>query len=67
MLSLKSMTINVASERVEKREAIRRLRLAGREQEAQALEGYSSENDTDMGWDGWIRGAHPDVVDVIWP
>jgi hypothetical protein len=52
--------------RIEKTEAIARLRAAGREQVAHELENWRSENATDMGWDGWIRGAHPDVIDVIW-
>jgi lipopolysaccharide biosynthesis regulator YciM len=52
--------------RVEKTEAIARLNAANLGQVAHELANWRSENGTDQGWDGWIKGAHPDVVDVIW-
>ena len=53
-------------EPVTRDDAIRRLREAGRGQEASELENYEDKNGQGLGWDGWIRGAHPDLVDVIW-
>lgn len=52
--------------RVEKTEAIARLTAANLGHVARDLENWRSENGTDQGWDGWIKGAHPEVVDVIW-
>jgi hypothetical protein len=54
-------------ERVEKEMAVRRLRDAGLAHEAEALERWRDANGNNWGWDGWVRGAHPEVVDVIWP
>lgn len=53
-------------ETVPKHEAIRRLRVAGYEDIANELEHWRDHNGNNLGWDGWIRGAYPIVVDVIW-
>lgn len=52
---------------VTKEEALRRLRDAGFHQEANELEEWRDINGNNWGWDGWIRGTHPQVVAVIWP
>jgi hypothetical protein len=52
---------------VTKDEAIERLRNAGYEQEAAELDQWRDANGNNWGWDGWIRGAHPHVVNTIWP
>lgn len=53
-------------ERVPKEEAIRRLRAAGYQDIANELEKWRDTNGDNWGWDGWIRGAYPIVIDVIW-
>jgi len=57
----------VLDERVTKAEAVRRLRQAGFVEEAVALDQWRDTNGNNWGWDGWVRGAYPDVVDTIWP
>jgi hypothetical protein len=52
---------------VTKEEAIRRLRAARFMQEADQLAAWRDANGNNRGWDGWIRGAHPHVVETIWP
>ncbi|MEP0426769.1 hypothetical protein [Rhodopirellula bahusiensis] len=52
---------------VTKEEAIRRLRAAGFDNEANDLEAWRDANGNNWGWDGWIRGEHPHVVATIWP
>jgi hypothetical protein len=52
---------------VTKEEAVRRLIAAGFQQEANELVNWRDQNGNNWGWDGWIRGAHPQVVAVIWP
>ena len=54
-------------EPVEKDEAVRRLREAAFNHEAEELDQWRNANGNNGGWDGWIRGAHPELVDVIWP
>jgi|GEM_PF-3150393 len=53
-------------ERISKDEAIRRLRNAGYAEIANELEKWRDTNGNNWGWDGWIRGAYPVVIDVIW-
>lgn len=55
------------AESVTKAEAVRRLRAAGLIHEADELEAWRDTNGKNWGWDGWVRGAHPQAVSVIWP
>ncbi len=52
---------------VAKDEAVRRLRAAGFNREADLLDDWRDINENGWGWDGWIRGAFPDVAPIIWP
>ncbi len=49
-----------------KPQAIRRLREARAEREARLLEAWRDKDGRNLGWDGWVRGNHPDVVAIIW-
>jgi hypothetical protein len=54
-------------ESVTKDEAVQRLRDAGYGDIAFELDNWRDINGKNWGWDGWIRGAYPAVIDVIWP
>ncbi len=54
-------------EQVTKQVAIQRLRAAGHYDVAKELDAWRDANGNNWGWDGWIRGAHPHVISVIWP
>lgn len=52
---------------VSKAEAVRRLRQAHLNNDADELEAWRNADGNDQGWDGWFRGNRPDPVDIIWP
>lgn len=58
---------NKKHEPVSKDEAVQRLKDAGYEGVANELKNWRDLNGNNLGWDGWIRGAYPVVIDVIWP
>jgi len=51
---------------VRRNEAIRRLQDLGFPEEAEALRKYRSADNDAKGWDGWIRGNFPELVEAIW-
>lgn len=52
---------------VTKQQAIDRLRNEGYDGEADALDAWRNNRNNNWGWDGWIRGEYPYVIQVIWP
>jgi hypothetical protein len=51
---------------VRRNEAIRRLQDLGFPKEAESLRDWRNEIGTAQGWDGWVRGAFPDLIKAIW-
>jgi hypothetical protein len=50
-----------------KQQAIEILQRIGHNIAANALENWRNTNGNNGGWDGWLRGAFPTLVGIIWP
>ena len=54
------------SQAITKDEAVRRLRAAGFIREADELDTWHDKNGNLWGWDGWVRGHYPHLIETIW-
>jgi hypothetical protein len=50
-----------------KQEAIAILKTSGHKNIANTLENWRNIKGENGGWDGWLRGAFPTLVGIIWP
>jgi len=52
--------------RITKDEAGKRLDAIGHRNEAAELKHWRSSRGNNWGWDGWLRGQYPSLIDAVW-